>query len=334
MPPAAPTAPATYDELDGGAAAESLGFPALRQQLLAQARGDVLETAVGTGLNLPLYDLQSGGLASLTAIDLSGGMLAQARRRAEQLGLAERTRLELVQVRGRPVSCGPPCASLARPAGTTAATRWDSHAVLLPCPPLLRRRMWSNCRQRWLGNSSTQVRLGMAAAADLKAASARSTAGPTKITLHSLVQSRPTHLPQWWTPSACASSLTRWQRCAAWLPAYALAAHCCCWSTAAAALARWQPTRCGSRTEFRAWLPCSAHAWCHVCKLAFQSCTHAPCIPQDLTAPAVAATGKGCRWNDDVPGLVAAAGLQVQRVEPHVGGLIVSLSAVKPAQPA
>lgn len=212
--------------------------------------------------------------------------------------------------------------------------RWDSHAVLLPCPPLLRRRMWSNCRQRWLGNSSTQVRLGMAAAADLKAASARSTAGPTKITLHSLVQSRPTHLPQWWTPSACASSLTRWQRCAAWLPAYALAAHCCCWSTAAVALARWQPTRCGSGTAFRAWLPCSAHAWCHVCKLAFQSCTHAPWIPQDLTAPAVAATGKGCRWNDDVPGLVAAAGLQVQRVEPHVGGLIVSLSAVKPAQPA
>lgn len=91
--------PATYDELDGGAAAESLGFPALRQQLLAQARGDVLETAVGTGLNLPLYNLESGALTSLTAIDLSGGMLAQARRRAEQLGLGERTQLELVQVR-------------------------------------------------------------------------------------------------------------------------------------------------------------------------------------------------------------------------------------------
>ena len=55
-----------------------------------------------------------------------------------------------------------------------------------------------------------------------------------------------------------------------------------------------------------------------------------PWLAQDLTAPAVAATGKGCRWNDDVRGLVAAAGLQVQHVEPHVGGLIVSLSAVKP----
>lgn len=60
-----------------------------------------------------------------------------------------------------------------------------------------------------------------------------------------------------------------------------------------------------------------------------------PCLAwQDLTAPAVAATGKGCRWNDDVTGLVAAAGLEVQRLEPHVGGLIVSLSAVKPVQPA
>ena len=93
LPP--PLCPATYDSLDGGAAAESLGFPALRQQLLAAARGDVLETAVGTGLNLPLYD--SAALTSLTAIDLSSGMLAQARQRAERLGLSERTRLQLVQ---------------------------------------------------------------------------------------------------------------------------------------------------------------------------------------------------------------------------------------------
>jgi len=55
---------------------------------------------------------------------------------------------------------------------------------------------------------------------------------------------------------------------------------------------------------------------------------------KDLTAPAVAATGKGCRWNDDVPGLVAAAGLEVQRLAARLGGIIVGLSAVKPAQPA
>lgn len=86
---------ATYDELDGGAAAEQLGFPALRQQLLRAASGDVLETAVGTGLNLPFYD--STALNSLTGIDLSSGMLAQAARRAEQLGLADSVALRLVQ---------------------------------------------------------------------------------------------------------------------------------------------------------------------------------------------------------------------------------------------
>lgn len=86
---------ATYDELDGGAVAEQLGFPALRQQLLARARGDVLETAVGTGLNLEFY--QPAGLTSLTGIDLSSGMLAQAAARAQRLGLPDSAGLRLVQ---------------------------------------------------------------------------------------------------------------------------------------------------------------------------------------------------------------------------------------------
>ncbi|GAB3743882.1 class I SAM-dependent methyltransferase [Amycolatopsis oliviviridis] len=47
-----------------------------------QATGDVLEVAVGTGLNLPLYP---DGVA-LTGIDLSEGMLTIARGRAERLG--------------------------------------------------------------------------------------------------------------------------------------------------------------------------------------------------------------------------------------------------------
>jgi ubiquinone/menaquinone biosynthesis C-methylase UbiE len=82
---------ATYDELDGGGIADQLGFPALRGQLLSKARGDVLETGVGTGLNLPLYS--DPRVTSLTAVDISSGMLAQAHRRAQQLGIGDSVRL-------------------------------------------------------------------------------------------------------------------------------------------------------------------------------------------------------------------------------------------------
>jgi ubiquinone/menaquinone biosynthesis C-methylase UbiE len=48
----------------------------------SQADGDVLEVAVGTGLNLPNYPAQ----VRLTGIDLSEEMLAIARARARELG--------------------------------------------------------------------------------------------------------------------------------------------------------------------------------------------------------------------------------------------------------
>jgi methyltransferase OMS1 len=75
---------ATYDDLDGGAfAADTLGLDATRRALLARARGDVLELGVGTGLNLPGYDAKR--VTSLTAVDISEGMLTQARKRAQTL---------------------------------------------------------------------------------------------------------------------------------------------------------------------------------------------------------------------------------------------------------
>ncbi len=54
-----------------------------RQWVCGQAKGDVLEVAVGTGRNLPFYPAG----VRLTAIDLSPGMLELARRRAAALGL-------------------------------------------------------------------------------------------------------------------------------------------------------------------------------------------------------------------------------------------------------
>ena len=53
-----------------------------RSWVCSRAAGDVLEVAVGTGLNLPLYP---GGVR-LTAIELSPEMLAIARQRAADLG--------------------------------------------------------------------------------------------------------------------------------------------------------------------------------------------------------------------------------------------------------
>ena len=52
-----------------------------RQWVCSQARGDVLEIAVGTGRNLPFYPPD----AQLTGIDVSSAMLALARNRANEM---------------------------------------------------------------------------------------------------------------------------------------------------------------------------------------------------------------------------------------------------------
>ncbi|HET8626626.1 MAG TPA: methyltransferase domain-containing protein [Thermomicrobiales bacterium] len=61
---------------------ERLLFGDGRRWVCAQARGDVLEVAVGTGLNLPYYPPD----ARLTGVELSPAMLALARGRAAALG--------------------------------------------------------------------------------------------------------------------------------------------------------------------------------------------------------------------------------------------------------
>jgi ubiquinone/menaquinone biosynthesis C-methylase UbiE len=61
---------------------ERLQFGGGREWVCSRADGDVLEVAVGTGLNLPFY--RPG--VRLTGVDLSPAMLAVARARAAELG--------------------------------------------------------------------------------------------------------------------------------------------------------------------------------------------------------------------------------------------------------
>ena len=61
---------------------EKIQFGGGREWVCERARGSVLEVAVGTGRNLPHYPAD----ATVTAIELSPGMLAIARRRAADLG--------------------------------------------------------------------------------------------------------------------------------------------------------------------------------------------------------------------------------------------------------
>lgn len=61
-----------------------LGVKRMRQGLMIQATGDVLDVACGTGLNFGFF----GEIASLTAVDLSPRMLAIAAREADKAGIS------------------------------------------------------------------------------------------------------------------------------------------------------------------------------------------------------------------------------------------------------
>jgi ubiquinone/menaquinone biosynthesis C-methylase UbiE len=74
---------ASYDSLDGGAAAKALGLPKLRAEAVRRCEGRVLEVGCGTGLNLPFF--VGGRVEQLTAIDLSSGMLLEAEASAARL---------------------------------------------------------------------------------------------------------------------------------------------------------------------------------------------------------------------------------------------------------
>jgi phosphatidylethanolamine/phosphatidyl-N-methylethanolamine N-methyltransferase len=82
---------AYYDRLEG---LSERRYRPWRRKLWGQVLGGrVLEVGVGTGKNMPYWPV---GLA-ITAIDLTPGMLARARRRADQLGLQPDLRLGDVQ---------------------------------------------------------------------------------------------------------------------------------------------------------------------------------------------------------------------------------------------
>mmetsp|Transcript_24445 Transcript_24445/g.44209 ORF Transcript_24445/g.44209 Transcript_24445/m.44209 type:complete len:353 (+) Transcript_24445:288-1346(+) len=75
----------TYDDLDGGSAAKALGIDDARSELLGKASGRVLEIGAGTGLNLEKYNFGDTGVTSLTLVDISEGMLGQARSKVKTL---------------------------------------------------------------------------------------------------------------------------------------------------------------------------------------------------------------------------------------------------------
>jgi ubiquinone/menaquinone biosynthesis C-methylase UbiE len=81
----------TYDKSVG--LVENLVLGDLRQRFGQQLRGETLEIAIGSGLNLPHYTRQ---VTRAVGVDLSSGMLDEARKRASRLD----REIELIQMNG------------------------------------------------------------------------------------------------------------------------------------------------------------------------------------------------------------------------------------------
>ena len=76
---------AGYDRLSAGVEREVFG--PRRHELLAEARGRVLDIGAGTGANLPHFPWRAGRQLDVVLLDPSAGMLERARRKAAQLAL-------------------------------------------------------------------------------------------------------------------------------------------------------------------------------------------------------------------------------------------------------
>jgi len=92
----------TYDSLDGGVAASALGIDDARSFLLSTASGNVLEIGVGTGLNVNKYVFappssppSTGGVTSLTLVDISEGMLEQTKTKIKALNIPSHVNVSL-----------------------------------------------------------------------------------------------------------------------------------------------------------------------------------------------------------------------------------------------
>ena len=87
----------TYDQLDGGssASANAFGVLELRQQASKSVNGDVLEVAIGTGLQSEFYNAKN--IKSFTGIDLSEGMLKAAKQKlSNTLSTVQSRQLEVM----------------------------------------------------------------------------------------------------------------------------------------------------------------------------------------------------------------------------------------------
>lgn len=89
-----------YDQLDTGVAAEAFGIPQLRASLIGAAYGQVLEVAIGTGINMPLYNRHK--VQKLIGLDLSQGMLQQAESKVQQDGQGLHVSFQQGNVEGLP----------------------------------------------------------------------------------------------------------------------------------------------------------------------------------------------------------------------------------------